>query len=54
MGLCAREWLPVCRQMTHGKLVGVRKSMRKFEVPNSILDVEVCRCDAAVVCWVYF
>jgi hypothetical protein len=30
-----------CREMKPGALVGIRSSMRKFEVEASLLDVEV-------------
>ena len=36
--------------MTEGKLVGVRKSMRKFEVVHSMLDVEVCSVAKVMPC----
>lgn len=36
--------------MTAGKLVGIRTSMRKFEVANSMLDVEVCSVAKVMPC----
>lgn len=45
----AHAW-HACREMTEGKLVGIRKSMRKFEVANRLLDVEVCSVAKVMPC----
>ena len=36
--------------MTHGKVVNVRSSMRKFEVPDRMLTVEVCAVAQVMPC----